>query len=71
MEPTWLDDRGRPVLISQGIGRGKWSIYRRKPSGSLARLKHLASWETPEEAQDYLDLYATEKGWTAYRGADK
>ena len=62
----YLDDKGREVLISTGISRPPnetWGVYRRKPSGSLQRIKSFPTRGSREEAERDLAKLARKKGW--------
>ncbi len=67
-----LEDQKHIVLVSAGIsgtmGQPQyWAAYRRKPNGSLQRIKttFLPIRKTREAAQADLDAYADKKGWEA------
>lgn len=60
----YIDDRGKTVMVSQGIGE-LWMTCRVKKSGSLQRVKSkfLPERDTQKEAQADLDQYANAMGW--------
>lgn len=62
---TYTDDQGREVVADRGIG-DKWGVFRKKPNGSLERVKssELPMVGSREEAQASLDAYAQKKGWS-------
>lgn len=60
----YLDDMGRVIMVSQGIGE-MWFSCRVKKSKALQRVKskYLPERSTAEEAQDDLNRYAKRMGW--------
>jgi len=62
---SYLDENGCEIYVGQGIGDefSPWGAYRRKPNGSLQRLKQLITWPDPHDAQKSLDEYAKKKNW--------
>lgn len=62
----YIDDKGRLVVVSSGIGDGNYYMAcRRKKSGALQRVKSkfLPIRRKRREAQEDLDRYAEEHGW--------
>jgi len=61
----YLDHNGMPVFTSQGIGGpdGDWGAFRRKPSGSLARIKSIPMVPCRVEAEERLAMYAFKRKW--------
>lgn len=66
---AYLDKDGNEIGVHQGIGGpdGDWGVYRRKPNGSLARLRSPLVGPQRERwiMEDKLRRYAKKKGWKA------
>jgi len=61
---AFIDDQGRRVFVSDGIIQGRcWGVYRRKPSGSLQRIKSVPIRWTRAETERDLEDYAAKHGW--------
>ena len=60
-----IDDEGREIFISQGIGDSEYGSFRRKLSGSLQRVKTkcLPMRKSKEHAEQDLRIYAGIKEW--------
>jgi ParB family chromosome partitioning protein len=63
----YIDDAGRLVFIADGID-GSWGSFRRKPTGSLERVKSqsLPMRESVEDAISDRDAYAAKMGWKPF-----
>ncbi len=61
----WIDPEGRPILISQGIGKGDdpWGAYRRKPNGSLSHVTCIPDHIDPLTVDAALRRYAEAHKW--------
>jgi len=62
---AYVDDKGRRLFVSSGIGRDIFMTFWRKPTGSLKRLVSKAVPPRPsrEQAQADLDQLAARRGW--------
>lgn len=58
----YLDDKGRKVIVSQGIGDSLWGAFR-IVGPSLKRIKSIPMAFNRETAIKLLDRYAEKHGW--------
>jgi len=61
------DDKGRAVVVSDGISKGKqFGLFVCKPSGTLKRIKakSVPMVDDQERAMQLGIAYAARKGWT-------
>ena len=57
MERYFHIKSGLPILISQGIGDSKWSVYLRKPNGALSRCRQFQEYALLADAMQALRAY--------------
>jgi hypothetical protein len=63
---------GAEVVISEGIGKGQWGAFRRKPrSGSLQRIKSIPMEPTLCAAIAAAARYGAKHGWGGRTGDEK